>query len=144
MSTEQLDRNKTVARRYFEDFVNGRSLDALAEIVAADAADETRVGVGGSGTREDFRLHAEWLWNSVEDLQVTVDDLVAEGDGDRVIVFWTIKGVHTGTIFGVPGTGRAFSGRSISTVTVRDGKVVRYNVLPDRLGIVSQLTGPEA
>ncbi|QMU77009.1 ester cyclase [Streptacidiphilus sp. PB12-B1b] len=132
--------NKRVARRYFEELVNGQRIEVLAEVVAADAADETRVGVGGSGTRADFQEHVEWLWKSVKELEVTVDDLVAEGD--RVIVFWTIAGIHEGTVFGVEGTGRRFRGRSISSLTVRDGQVVRYNVLPDRLGIVQQLTAP--
>lgn len=133
----EIERNKTVARRYFEEFVDGRSLDVLEEIVAADAADETRVGVGGTGTREDFREHARWLWENVKDVHVSVSDLLAEGD--RVIVFWKIEGVHTGNIFGVPATGKPFTGHSISWLTIREGQVVRYNVLPDRLGIIQQL-----
>lgn len=135
-----IEDNKAVARRYFEEFVDQRRLDLLPEIVAEDAADETRVGVGGTGTREDFREHAQWLWENVKDVHVRVDDLVAEGD--RVIVFWRIEGIHQGNVFGVPGTGKQFSGRSISWLTIRDGKVVRYNVLPDRLGIIQQLSEP--
>jgi predicted ester cyclase len=73
-------------------------------------------------------------------VHVSVDDLVAEGD--RVIVFWKIEGVHVGTIFGVPATGKRFTGHSISWLTVKDGQVVRYNVLPDRLGIIQQLAEP--
>lgn len=138
--TDTVEANKLVARRYFEELVNGQRIELLDELLAPDAADETRVGVGGSGTREDFRGHLEWLWQSVKELQVTLDDLVAEGD--RVIAFWTIAGIHEGAIFGVEGTGRRFTGRSISSLTIRDGRVVRYNVLPDRLGIVQQLTGP--
>ncbi|MFJ3799765.1 ester cyclase [Streptomyces sp. NPDC090088] len=139
-SNEQSDieRNKTVARRYFEEFVDGRRLDVLEEIVAVDAADETRVGPGGTGTRDDFRLHAQSVWDNVKDLKITVTDLVAEAD--RVIVFWRIQGIQAGTLFGVPASGRAFTGHSISTLTIRDGQVVRYTVLPDRLGIIQQLS----
>ncbi|MGX9883238.1 ester cyclase [Streptomyces sp. NPDC002276] len=132
------EHNKAVARRYFEEFVDGRDLNTLEETVAEDAADETRVGVGGSGTREDFRQHAEWLWENVKDVRVSVSDLLAEGD--RVIVFWKMEGLHTGTVFGVPATGRPFTGHSISWLTLREGRIVRYNVLPDRLGIIQQLT----
>jgi SnoaL-like polyketide cyclase len=63
------------------------------------------------------------------------------GPGGRV---WRIEGIHRGTVFGVPGTGKAFTGTSISTLTFRDGKVVRYTVLPDRLGIIKQLGGAPA
>jgi steroid delta-isomerase-like uncharacterized protein len=131
--------NKAVAHRYYEEFVNQRRLDVLEEIVAEDAVDESRAFAGGSGDREDFRHHATWLWESVEDLKATITDLVAEHD--RVVVYWRIEGVHRGTIFGVPGTGRAFTGTSISTLTFRDGRIVRYAVLPDRLGIIKQIGG---
>ena len=132
-----IEANKEVARRYFEEFVNERRLDVLEEIVAEDAVDETRAYAGGSGDRDDFRQHALWLWESVQDVKATITDLIAEGD--RVVVYWRIEGIHRGTIFGVPGTGKAFTGSSISTVTLKDGKVVRYTVLPDRLGIIKQI-----
>lgn len=135
-----IEDNKAVARRYFEEFVDQQRLDLLEELVAEDASDETRVGVGGTGTRDDFRAHAQWVWDNVKDLHVTVTDLVAEGE--RVVVYWQIEGIHQGHIFGVPATGKYFKGQSISSLTVRDGKVVRYNVLPDRLGIVQQLSEP--
>jgi len=134
-----IETNKVLARRYFEEIVNERRLDILEEIVAEDAIDEARAFSGGSGNREDFRQHALWLWENVQDVKVTVTDLVAEDD--RVVVYWRIEGIHKGTIFGVPGTGKAFTGNSISTITFQDGKVVRYTVLPDRLGIIEQLGG---
>jgi steroid delta-isomerase-like uncharacterized protein len=134
-----VEASKEIARRYFEEFVNERRLDVLEEIVAPDAVDETRAYSGGSGDRDDFRQHALWLWESVQDVKATITDLIAEGD--RVVVYWRIEGIHQGTIFGVPGTGRAFTGNSISTMTIRDGRVVRYTVLPDRLGIIKQIGG---
>ncbi|MFE0463930.1 ester cyclase [Kitasatospora sp. NPDC058965] len=133
-----IEANKALVERYYHELVTGQRLDLLPELVAEDAADETVVGRGGSGTREDFAEHLRVLWSTVQGVTATVEDLVAEED--RVIAFWRIEGVHVGPVFGVPGTGRAFSGRSISTLTIRDGKVVRYNVLPDRLGIIQQLT----
>lgn len=137
-----IEANKEVARRYFEEFVNERRLDVLEEIVAEDAVDETRAYAGGSGDRDDFRQHALWLWESVQDIKATITDLIAEED--RVVVYWRIEGIHRGTIFGVPGSGKAFTGNSISTITLKDGKVVRYTVLPDRLGIIKQIEGASA
>jgi steroid delta-isomerase-like uncharacterized protein len=137
-----VEANKDIARRYFEEFVNERRLDVLEELVAPDAVDETRAYSGGTGDRDDFRQHALWLWESVQDVKATITDLIAEDD--RVVVYWRIEGIHQGTIFGVPGTGKAFTGNSISTITIQDGKVVRYTVLPDRLGIIKQIGGTPA
>ncbi|MEV4615456.1 ester cyclase [Kitasatospora sp. NPDC049258] len=132
-----IEANKALVERYYHELVSEQRIDLVEELIAEDAADETLVGPGGSGTREDFRDHLRGLWANVQDVKATVEDLVAEGD--RVIAFWRIEGVHVGPVFGVPATGRSFTGHSISTLTIRDGKVVRYNVLPDRLGIIRQL-----
>ncbi|MFD0274581.1 ester cyclase [Kitasatospora sp. NPDC127111] len=133
-----IEANKALVERYYHELVSEQRIDLLEELVAEDAADETAVGPGGTGTREDFREHLRVLWSTVKDVKATVEDLVAEGD--LVIAYWRIEGVHVGPVFGVPGTGRSFTGHSISRLTIRDGKVVRYNVLPDRLGIIRQLT----
>jgi predicted ester cyclase len=133
---DRLEANKAVARRYF-DGVGSQNLDDLAEFIAEDAVDETRAS-DGAGSIEDFRDHARWLWANVGDAKAVVTDLLAEGD--RVVAFWRLEGVHTGEVFGVPATGRHFSGISISTLTIRAGKVVRYTVLPDRLGFIKQLS----
>lgn len=134
-----IEANKMVARRYFEEFLNQQRLDVMEEIVAPDAVDETQLKAGHSEGRDDFRRHAQWLWGAVQGVKTTVTDLIAEGD--RVVVYWKIEGVHQGVLFGVPPTGKAFIGSSISTITVRDGKVVRYAVLPDKFGMIKQLGG---
>ncbi|MFJ8039158.1 ester cyclase [Kitasatospora sp. NPDC096147] len=135
MST--LEDNKAVVLRYYHELVTGQRLDLVEELIAEDAVDESRVGPDGPGSQEDFREHLRWLWTNVPDVKATVEDLVAEGD--LVIAYWRIEGTHSGPIFGVPATGRSFTGHSVSRLTVRDGRVVRYSVLPDRLGIIQQL-----
>ncbi|GAA2724354.1 ester cyclase [Actinocorallia aurantiaca] len=132
ITTEQ--RNSELARRFYAELVTGPHPELLEEFVAEDAVDEAS---GGTGGREDFRAHLAWIAESVGGVTATAVDTVAEGD--RVVVFWRIEGVHKGDLFGVPATGRRFAGHSVSTITFRDGKVVRYRVLPDRLGIIQQL-----
>jgi predicted ester cyclase len=128
--------NKAVARRLYEEAITQQRPEVLEQIVAADAVDETRAATG----REGFYQHVRWLGDTVENIRATVTDLVAEGD--RVVVFWQIEGVQRGPLFGVPPSGRWFTGQSISWITFRDGQIVQYNVLPDRLGIIRQLSGP--
>jgi steroid delta-isomerase-like uncharacterized protein len=134
---DRLEANKAVARRYFAS-VGKQELDDLDEFIAEDAVDETQAATG-TGGREDFRRHGAWLRETVEDAKAVVTQLVAEGD--QVVAFWRLEGIHRGDVFGVPGTGKPLSGVSISTLTIRDGKVVRYRVLPDRLGFIQQLSG---
>jgi predicted ester cyclase len=127
--------NKAVARRLYEEAISQQRPEVLEQIVAADAIDETRAATG----REGFHQHVRWLGDTVENIRATVTDLVAEGD--RVVVFWQIEGVQRGPLFGVPPSGRPFTGRSVSLITFRDGQIIRYSVLADRLGIIEQLDG---
>ena len=132
MSTEV---NKAVARRLYEEVITQGRSELLAEIVAADAVDETRAAPG----REAFHEHVRWISAAVEQPRATVTDIVAEGD--RVVVFWKLEGVQRGALFGMPPSGRAFAGQSVSLITFRDGQIVRYSVLADRLGFIEQLGG---
>ena len=123
-----------LAKRFYAELVTGPHPELLEEFVAEDAVDEASGGLGG---REDFRAHLAWIAESAGEVTATVTDTVAEGD--RVVAFWRIEGTHKGELFGLPATGRPFAGFSVSTLTFRDGKLVHYRVLPDRLGILQQL-----
>ena len=127
--------NKAVARRLYEEAITQQRPEVLEEIVAADAIDES----GATAGREGFYQHLQRISDTVGNVRATVTDLVAEGD--RVVVWWQMEGVHRGPLFGVPPSGRPFSGRSVSWITFRDGQIIRYNVLADRLGIIQQLDG---
>jgi predicted ester cyclase len=127
--------NKAVARRLYEEAISQQRPEILEQIVAADATDETAATTG----RQGFYQHLQRISETVENVRATVTDLVAEGD--RVVVFWQMEGVQRGPLFGVPPSGRPFTGRSISCITFRDGQIIRYCVLADRLGIIKQLDG---
>jgi predicted ester cyclase len=66
----------------------------------------------------------------------------AGGIGVTLAAQLRMSGVQRGPLFGAPPSGRTFTGQSISWISCPDGQIIRYNVLPDRLGILRQLTGP--
>ncbi|MEU1729799.1 ester cyclase [Streptosporangium sp. NPDC020145] len=134
MSTTET--NRAVARRFYEEVVSKGRLEVLDEIVAEDGTDAAGPALGGGGSA-GFVQHITWLRQAVEGVTATVTDTVAEND--RVVVYWTIEGVQRGEVFGAPPSGRRFVGQSISTIRFRDGQIIEYEVLPDRLGIVQQL-----
>lgn len=129
--------NKELVRRFVEEVLSGGRLEVIDELVADDAVDTTPGLPSGPGGRERFRLHVAYANQVFGDLEVEIDDLVAEDD--RVVAFWTARGVHAGPAFGVAPTGRPFRFSSVSKVTVRDGQVVGYEALTDRLGFLEQV-----
>lgn len=132
------ERNKEVVRRLYEEVINEGRFEVLADIIAPDAVDNASgTAARSGGGSADFHAHVTWMREVVRDVRTTVTDILAEGD--RVVVFWRIEGIHDGPLFGLPGTGRPLLGHSISWITLREGRIAEYNVLPDRLGILEHL-----
>ena len=55
------------------------------------------------------------------DIQVTIEDLIAEGD--RVAIRWSAKMTHRGDELGFPATGRSATLEGASFVVMKDGKI---------------------
>jgi len=105
-------------------------------LIASDAIDHNAAAYGWGGGPEAFRTHIGFFHGVFRDFSITVDDLVAEDD--RVIAFWSFRGIHQGEVWGVQATGRAVIGHTVSLVKVRGGQVIEYESLPDRLALLTQ------
>jgi steroid delta-isomerase-like uncharacterized protein len=136
MTTPQnsITRHKWVARRLYEEVLSHGRLEELPELVAEDA---TGFSADGTLGPQGFADHVQGVRDGLSDVRATVTDLLAEDD--RVVVYWRIQGVHTGTVWGVPASGGAVDGTSVSLITFRDGRIVDYQVRPDRLTVLEQL-----
>ncbi len=117
MTTET---NKAVVRRLLEEVFPAADLAALDGLVAPDLVDHSPVPgqpPGVEGVRHVLRgLHAGY-----SDLRVTVDDLF--GEGDRVAARWTLRGRHTGSIFGEAPTGEAVEAGILVVFRLADGRI---------------------
>jgi ketosteroid isomerase-like protein len=59
--------------------------------------------------------------------------------GDRVVETWTLEGVHSGRLEGVPATGRTVRVRGIEIWRCRNGRIAERWGVVDRLGLLTQL-----
>lgn len=143
MSTEA---NKILARRVFEEVLNGRNLDLLDELAAPDYVEHSPLpgqGTGVSGIRDRYRV----LFNAF-DFQFTVEDVIAEGD--KVVLRWTQTGTHVGPIFDMPATGRSSRTTGIEIWRVENGRLAEHWDVVDlfgqlmQLGLLPQSTGSPA
>jgi predicted ester cyclase len=80
------------------------------------------------------------LHTAFPDLQIKIEDIVAEGD--RVPVRATWAGTHRGLLpmLPVPVTNRAFTFTGMVFWRIRNGKIVERWATMDRLGWQQQLT----
>lgn len=77
MSTEE---NKRLVRRYVEEAVNTGNVDDLARFISPDYID-THDRSGLSNGLEGARRHILGVRQTYPDLQVTVEQQIAEGSG---------------------------------------------------------------
>ncbi len=133
MSAEQ---NKVLARRFMEEVFNKRNLGAVDELVSDDCIDHTPFPEQGPG-RDGIKQAMGMILSAFSDMQMTVEDQVAEGD--KVVTRWTARGTHTGDFMGVPPTGRATVTTGIGIDRYQDGKVVESWNQFDALSLMQQL-----
>ena len=128
---------KERARQLFEDVVATGQVEKLDSLAKPDMFDHSAEAMGWAAGRAGFIQHIEWLHGSVSDIAVAIDDMIAEPD--RVVVYWTLSGAHTGEFFGVPATNKTFAASAISLLTFTEGQLSEYMVRPDRLSLLQQL-----
>jgi predicted ester cyclase len=89
-------------------------------------------GKGLAGSKENLAA----LHESMSDVQLTIEDIVAEGD--TVVVRGVFRGTHTGTFIGVPATGATLEVPGVCIARVADGKAVEYWSQFDQLAVLEQ------
>ena len=129
MSQEE---NKAIVRRFFEEGWNRQNLDVMDEIFAS-----TVVLNGQPVTREALKQALAGRRDAFPDIQVTVDDQVAEGE--KVSTRRTWRATHRGPYRGVARTGKQVKWTQISVVRFSQGRIVEDWAVADELSILQQL-----
>jgi steroid delta-isomerase-like uncharacterized protein len=134
MSTEE---NKGIVSRLLLDGYGKGDLGAVDDTVATDSIhydDYLPEPVNGSaGVAEVISGYR----TAYPDLQITVDEQIAEGDG--VATRWTARGTHNGDLMGIAPTGKQITVSGIIIHRIQNGKIVEGRVSWDSLGMLQQL-----
>jgi steroid delta-isomerase-like uncharacterized protein len=130
-----IEANKALARRVFDDVLNGRSLDLLDELAASDYIEHNPLPGQGSGI-DGIRDRYTIVLNAF-DPHFTIEDVIAEGD--KVVLRWTNSGTHVGEFPGMPPTGRSFRIPGIEIWRVENGKLAEHWDVVDVFGQLQQL-----
>jgi predicted ester cyclase len=120
MSTED---NKAASQRIGEA-INARDFDALKQLMSPTMYEEF-----SQGFREVLAAFPDYMGKNI--------DTIAEGD--KVVQRWTAVGTHQGSFMGIAPTGKqvTFSGMSIDQYA--NGKLIKYWIEMDMLGVLQQL-----
>ena len=135
MSTEQ---NKALARRFIEEIWNQKNLAVARELMAATYVFHTAGSPPGLPPGpEGFQQFASAFFTAFPDVHTSIEDQLAEGD--KVVTRWTSRGTNTGSLFGMPATGKSATITGITIDRIADGKIVESWDELDQLGMLQQL-----
>lgn len=132
MSTET---NKATVRRYIEQIMNEKQYDLVDEFLV-EAVELHGSGPGISGRAALAEFYAAFF-AAFPDWQMTIDDMVAEGD--KVVVRYTATCTHQGEFQGIPATGRPYTQNAIVIYRLANGKIVEGRLQTDMLSMMQQL-----
>lgn len=132
--------NVSLARSLYEAF-NERDFDKVAERTTADAT-ITIVGSGDTFQGPEGARKYNLMWaEAFPDGRITIDNVIAAGD--YVVVEFTGRGTHTGTLAtpagSIPATGRAVTLELCDVLELSGEKVSSQRTYFDGASLMSQL-----
>jgi steroid delta-isomerase-like uncharacterized protein len=118
-----LEANKAVVQAW----INARNQNDIEAAVALFVEEwQTRL-------RQGFAS----ITNSFPDVQITINELIAEDD--KVVSLWTFRGTHLGTYQTIPATGKVIEWHGIDIYTIREGRIANVVRHADSLSVLRQL-----
>ena len=127
--------NEAVVRRFYEQMCNERKNELAPELFAADHKfhdPQVPTPDGPDGVTQAVSAYQEGVEGHWD-----IDDIFSTAD--KVVVRWTGSGTHTGTINGIPPTGKSLSVDAISIHRMDSGKIAETWEVWDTLGFLQQL-----
>ena len=115
-----IEENKEIVRRY-QEIYNRNDLDALSEVLSENLLTPKimpGIPTGIEGAKAAHRI----MLAGFSDYQTAIDDLFAEGD--KVAARITMSGTNTGSLMGIPPTGKYVSFTGIYVARLANGKIL--------------------
>ena len=129
------DRRKRIVARYYREVLEGRRLDVMEELVAPGFVGHDPAGA--TMDRAGYFDAVRMLHDGFGDLEVSIDDQMAEGD--RVTTRWSAVGVHIGWFAGIPPTGREVTMAGIDIHRLDGDRLVELWEQLDLATLVAQM-----
>jgi steroid delta-isomerase-like uncharacterized protein len=133
MSTD----NKMLFRQFIEEVANQGNIAAIDELLVPNFISHEELPPGIPAGREGAKVLFTMLRSAFPDLQVAIEDQIAEED--KVVARTTWRGTHPGEFLGIPPTGKPVKYAVIDIVRIAEGKIVEHWAVVDMLGLMQQL-----
>jgi steroid delta-isomerase-like uncharacterized protein len=125
-----------LVHRFYDDLWNRWDDSQVPAVLSSTFEFRGSLGTVSIG-RDGWLDYRQVIHSASADFHNGVVTLVCEGD--RAAARLLYSGTHTGTLLGIPATGRRFEYAGAAFFTVRDGLLASAWVLGDLEGLRSQL-----
>jgi steroid delta-isomerase-like uncharacterized protein len=134
------EENKALARRYLEEIWDKGNVDLIDELFTTDFVRHGPPAVEGEVRGpEGFKGLVSTYHAGFPDFQVTIDDMIAEGDS--VVSRWTVRGTHQGELMGNAPTGNQVTFTGYLFDRISGGKIEEEWVDYDTLHVMQEIGG---
>jgi predicted ester cyclase len=119
-----LEQNKDLMRRFVEQVLNTKGsegIERVRDFLSEDHVNHNDRSERGNGI-EGMQNHILAVRRTYPDIEVTIDDQIAEGD--LVVSRLTYRGTHAGKWLGIKPTGKKFTLEGAKIVRIREGRIV--------------------
>lgn len=127
------EQNKILVQRFYDENLNGRSLDVADEILSPDYIDHS-ASAPGLG---NFKTYLAMITSVFPDIKVTVEDMFI--DGNKAAVQLTIHGTQLGSFRGFPPTATKATWAGIDILHIFNGVITERWSERDFLNMLVQL-----
>lgn len=136
MSTTETE-NRRLTRRLIEEVWSEGNVDVIDELCADDYVMYTNQAPEPVRGPDEFKELVSRNRTAFPDLEVTVEETIAEGD--TVVSRTRNTGTHQGEFMGIEATGADVETQTISITRIEDGTIVESRVQHDLLDGLQQL-----
>ena len=127
------EQNKILARRFYDEILNGRKMEVADEILSPQYVDHSAAAPG----LESFKQYLAIITSVFPDIEVTVEEMIVEGD--KVAVHLTIHGTQLGSFRGFLPMDKQATWTGMDIIHISNGKITERWSERDFLDMLRQL-----
>ncbi len=135
--SSQLEINKSIVMRAWEEGFNQGNLDVIDEVFDTNYIERTPYSVIEQGGPERVKRAFKWMKSTFGDLHFEVEQMIAEGD--FVVSRAMATGTHIGEFMGVPPSGQPVRFAAVVISRLSNGKHVEDWSFVDSYAILKQI-----
>ncbi len=132
------DENKEVVRRFNIEVIQNGSEAAFHALMSPDFINHAAPPGMPQGPESMWNTFEKVLRPALSNLKIVIHEQIAEAD--KVTTRKTISGIHSGTLLGVPATGRELTISVIDIVRIEGGRYAEHWGLNTLSNVIATLS----